>query len=90
MKQLKNRIIVVVLLNLVGVKSFAYDFSVENNDGVTIYYNYVNDGKELEVTCLKCSYYRGDSSNGFSVHVHEGYEGVEKIIGNYIPVGNSS
>lgn len=29
---------------------FAYDIAVENVDGVTIYYNYINDGKELEVT----------------------------------------
>ena len=27
-----------------------YDIAVENADGVTIYYNYFNDGKELEVT----------------------------------------
>lgn len=30
--------------------AFAYDFSVTNSDGVEIYYNYINDGKELEVT----------------------------------------
>ena len=30
----------------------AHEFSVENADGVTIYYNYTNDGKELEVTYL--------------------------------------
>ena len=28
----------------------AYDFSVKNSDGVELYYNYINDGKELEVT----------------------------------------
>ena len=33
-----------------GTQSLAYDFGVENADGVTIYYNYINDGKELEVT----------------------------------------
>ena len=31
-------------------KLFAYDIAVENADGITIYYNYINDGKELEVT----------------------------------------
>ena len=30
--------------------AFAYDFTVKNADGVTIYYNYINDGTELEVT----------------------------------------
>ena len=33
-------------------KVFAYDIAVENSDGVTIYYNYINEGKELEVTYL--------------------------------------
>lgn len=28
-----------------------YDIAIENADGVTIYYNYINDKKELEVTC---------------------------------------
>ena len=28
----------------------AYDIEVKNADGVTIYYNYINDGTELEVT----------------------------------------
>ena len=35
---------------MVGTKAFAYDIAVKNADGVTIYYNYINDGKELEVT----------------------------------------
>ena len=39
-----------ILLSMVGTKAFAYDIAVENADGVTIYYNYINDGKELEVT----------------------------------------
>ena len=28
----------------------AYDFAVKNSDGFTIYYNYINGGKEVEVT----------------------------------------
>jgi len=40
-----------ILLSMVGTKALAYDIKVENADGVTIYYNYINDGKELEVTC---------------------------------------
>lgn len=31
-------------------KASAYDIAVANDDGVTIYYNYSNDGKELTVT----------------------------------------
>lgn len=29
---------------------YAYDIAVKNEDGVTIYYNYINNGLELEVT----------------------------------------
>lgn len=45
-----------IFLSMVGVKALAYDFSAENADGVTIYYNYINDGKELEVTCFKTTH----------------------------------
>jgi len=33
-----------------SITSYAYDIAVENTDGKTIYYNYTNDGQELEVT----------------------------------------
>ena len=33
-----------------SITSYAYDIAVENADGKTIYYNYINDGQELEVT----------------------------------------
>ena len=45
----------------------AYDISVSNADGMTIYYNYTNDGKELSVT------YNG-SSYEYEPHVKR-YEG---------------
>ena len=48
MKQIA--IFLIVLLSMVGIKAYAYDFAVENTDGVTIYYRYINDGKDLEVT----------------------------------------
>ena len=52
----------------------AYDFAVANSDGITIYYNYINNGTEVEVTyeghykswnskTLKYDYYyRGSSA----------------------------
>ena len=40
----------VLLALLWSKKLYAYDIAVENADGVTIYYNYINDAKELEVT----------------------------------------
>ena len=44
--------LVSALLSMVCTEAFAYDFSAKNKDGVTIYYNYINDGTELEVTSL--------------------------------------
>ena len=40
---------------LLPMVASAHDIEVQNADGVTIYYNYINDGKELEVT------FRGDN-----------------------------
>ena len=34
---------------MIGTKALAYDIAVKNDDGVTIYYNYINDRTELEV-----------------------------------------
>ena len=38
------------LLLALPLLASAYDIAVENEDGVTIYYNYINNGTELEVT----------------------------------------
>ena len=43
---------IIVLLSLVAfaINVNAYDFSVKNADGINIYYNYINNGKEVAVT----------------------------------------
>ena len=47
-----------ILLPLVAS---AHDIEVQNADGVTIYYNYINDGTELEVTFCGGNYqYQGN------------------------------
>lgn len=38
------------LLTLVGSKAYAYDLAVANDDGVTIYYNYIIEKTALGVT----------------------------------------
>ena len=38
------------VLTLLPLLASAYDLAIENADNVTIYYNEINDGKELEVT----------------------------------------
>lgn len=35
---------------LISISANAYDVAIENEDGVTIYYNYINNKKELSVT----------------------------------------
>ena len=56
MKQSNLILLLVMLLSMTSYKSFAYDIAVENTDGITIYYNYINDGKELEVTASSFNY----------------------------------
>ena len=60
MKQIKLTFLLTVLISMVGAKSFAHDIGVKNADGVTIYYNYINNSTELEVT------YRGSNSSEYS------------------------
>ena len=50
MKQLFISSFLIVLMSMVGEKAYAYDIAVNNANGVTIFYNYVNDGMNLEVT----------------------------------------
>ena len=64
MKQFRLSFLIVVLLCMLTNSLFAHDIEVKNADGVTIYYNYINDGTELSVT------YRGTSSFAY----HERYE----------------
>ena len=60
MKQTNLIFMFAILMSMVGNKSFAHSIEVKNADGVTIYYNYTNNGTELEVT------YRGSNSDTYS------------------------
>ena len=53
-----------MLFFVFGVKVYAYDIEVANSDGVTIFYIYINDGKELEVV-------RGNNKYSESVIIPE-------------------
>lgn len=50
MKHYCTRILLAALMSMAGANAFAYDISVENSQGITIYYNYSKDGRELIVT----------------------------------------
>ena len=56
---MKKQLLIFAMILLPLVAS-AHDYEVKNADGVTIYYNYINDGTELAVT------YRGDSPSLYS------------------------
>ena len=43
-------ILLTLLMSMAVTKALAYNIAVENADGMIIYYNYINDGKELELT----------------------------------------
>ena len=56
---MKKQLLLLAMLLLPLVAS-AHDIEVENADGKTIYYNYINDGTELEVTyCSSSNEYNG-------------------------------
>ena len=52
-----KRHLLLLLTALLPLVAFAYDIAVENADGKTIYYNYINNGTELEVA--SSSIYKG-------------------------------
>ena len=64
MKKIHSAILLTMFLCMFCPKAFAHDIAVENADGVMIYYNYINNGTELEVTYRGSNYqseaYRGD------------------------------
>lgn len=45
-----KKLLSVLIVALLPMASHAHDIEVANADGVTIYYNYINNGTELEVT----------------------------------------
>ncbi len=55
---MKKQLLLFAMILLPLVAS-AHDIEVKNADGVTIYYNYINDGTELEVT------FRGSYSGSY-------------------------
>ena len=53
MKKLFTHLFLTMLMSMGGTQAFAYyDLAVENTDGVTIYYTWINDKTELSVTYI--------------------------------------
>ncbi len=59
---MKNQLLFILMMVLPLMAS-AHDIEVQNGDGVTIYYNYINNGTELAVT------YRGTSHGEYTGNV---------------------
>ena len=47
---IKKKQLLLLAMILLPLVASAHDIEVQNADGKTIYYNYINDGKELAVT----------------------------------------
>ena len=56
MKQLNITFLLVVLMSITTSKASAHDIEVQNADGVTIYYNLINNDTKLAVTYQGTSY----------------------------------
>lgn len=52
------------LLLALPLLASAYDIAMDNVDGVTIYYNYIKNGTELEVTYIGPYYYSNETYSG--------------------------
>lgn len=50
MKRQNLSFLLILLMSMMGLSVTAHDIAVENSDGVTIYYNWINDNTELAVT----------------------------------------
>lgn len=50
MKQSSIIILLTMFISMVSTKAVAHDIEVKNSDGVTIYYNWINDHQNLAVT----------------------------------------
>lgn len=63
----------------------AYDFKVANADGITIYYNYINNGTEVEVTYE--GYYKSWNSSKLKYDYY--YRGCSTLYGNSVTIPES-
>lgn len=50
MKKYYFPLLIALLMCFISTDVYAYDIAVQNSDGKTIYYNFINNNTELEVT----------------------------------------
>ena len=66
MRQIIISFYLTILVSIIGVKAYAHDIEVKNADGVTIYYNWINNKTELAVT------FHGTDYNSNQNHKYSG------------------
>ena len=76
-------------MSMICNTTFAYDIAVKNEDGVIIYYDWINDDEELEVTEGDNISYEGSVSIPETVF-YDGQEYRVTSIGEYAFYGCSS
>lgn len=60
MKQSSIIILLTMFMNMVSTKAVAHDIEVKNSDGITIYYNWINDHQNLSVSQSNSQNYSGN------------------------------
>src|SRR5574344_1094195 len=72
MRQNYLKFLLVALLAFVGTTSLqAYNTAAKNSDGMTIYYNYINNKTELEVTSSENEYSKNECCYSGNVVIPE-------------------
>ena len=66
MRQIIISFFLTILVSIIGVRAYAHDIEVKNADGVTIYYNWINNKTELAVT------FHGTDYNSNQNHKYSG------------------
>ena len=70
---MKKKLFLIAFL-LISISINAYDFTVKNEDGLSIYFNYINNGTEVEVTYE--GYYKSWNSSKLKYdYYYDGYRG---------------
>ena len=77
-KQSLITILLAALMSIIGAKAYAHDIEAPNDDGVIIYYNWINNNTELAVTYQGSSYssYNDDYSGNVVIPSTVVYQGT--------------
>ena len=75
MKKFNLTVLLTMLMSMVGTKAASHDIEVENADGVTIYYNFIDDRTELQVIYQGSNSWNADYAGEVVIPESVTYEG---------------